>query len=224
MEGLYLSDLFSFNGGPYRLCLRKSERFIGFYKCKAQGLRCLLRVDSELKSSYQFFSLSLSHTYTLSHTHTHSHSYTHTHTLSLSLSLLCRTNVPHWAEKIAVSQAPHPSCSTLRMIKKRGCAGLHIHQLKPGLATLGESDFRTTGGVSQWHVYFLVVRASDCPLQPYLHQEAVVAHSCWVLVHGQPLSFSLFFDLSLSPVSNSTTQFFYYHHVSVEKVRHRQFK
>ena len=87
MEGLYLSDLFSFNRGPYRLCLRKSERFIGFYKCKAQGLRCLLRVDSELKSSYQFFSLSLSHTYTLSHTHTHSHSYTHTHTHSLSLSV-----------------------------------------------------------------------------------------------------------------------------------------
>ena len=130
-------------------------------------------------------SLSLSHT----HTHTLTHTHTHTHTHSLSLSLLYRTNFPHWAEKIAVSQSPHPSCSTLRMIKKRGCAGLHIHQLKQGSATLGESDFRTTGGVSQWHVYFLVVWASDCPLQPYLHQEAVVAHSCWVLIHDQPLFF-----------------------------------
>ena len=84
-----------------------------------------------------------------SHTHTHTHTLIHTYTHTLSLSLLCKTNFPHWAEKIAVSQAPHPSCSTLRMIKKWGCAGLHILQLKQGTATLGDSDFRTTGGVSQ---------------------------------------------------------------------------
>ena len=34
---------------------------------RSKGPRCLLKVDSELKSSYQFFSLSLS----LTHTHTH---------------------------------------------------------------------------------------------------------------------------------------------------------
>ena len=152
-------------------------------------------------------SLSLS----LSHTHTHTH----------SLSLLCRTNFPHWAEKIAVSQAPHPSCSTLRIIKKRGCAGLQIHWLKQGLTTLGESDFRTTCGVSQWPRVFH--RASDCPLQPYRHQEAVMTRSCEYLFMVSPCSLCLC-GLSLSPVSNSITWFFHYHHLSIRKVRHRQFK
>ena len=127
-------------------------------------------------------SLSLSHT----HTHTHSHTHTHTHSLSLSVSPLQDKFPPLSREDSSVSI----STSYLFYPQDDKEARMFtIHQLKQGSATLGESDFRTTGGVSQWHVYFLVVRASDCPLQPYLHQEAVVAHSCWVLIHDQPLFF-----------------------------------
>ena len=116
MEGLYLSDLFGFNRGPYILCLRKSERFIGFYKWKAQGLRCLLRVDSELKSSYQFFSLSLS----LSHTHTHTHTHTQ-HSLMVRGMTSSSDSSPAgagrvqeaWAEEGGQSppSSPAPPCS-----------------------------------------------------------------------------------------------------------------
>ena len=142
---------------------------------RSKGPRCLLKVDSELKSPYQFFSLSLS----LSHTHTHTH----------SLSLLCRTNFPHWAEKIAVSQAPHPSCSTLRIIKKRQCAGLQIHWLKQGLTTLGESDFRTTCGVSQWPRVFHSGSGFWLPTPALPTPRSCNDSFLWVLIHGQPLLF-----------------------------------